>query len=105
MPRDPFARAMKSVLSLLGKDALLRGAPAGKVNVEHGVEVYEKNAEGESLFSRSVATFEKQYAPKRGDSLALLDGDGNVIETYRVEGLFADNGFNVRFVVLPTQIG
>jgi hypothetical protein len=99
--RDPFARATQSVLSLLGRDALLRGAPAGKVNVEHGVEVYEKNEDGESLFSRSVASFDKtRVVPKRGDTLELLDGEGNVVEKYRVEGLFSDNGFMVRHVVL-----
>lgn len=97
--RDPFARAIKSVLSILGRDALLRGAPAGNVNVEHGVEVYEKNHDGESLFSRSVATIEKQYAPKRGDALVLLNDDGSVFETYRVEGLFADTGYTMRHVV------
>lgn len=97
--RDPFARVTKSVLSLLGRDAFLRGMPAGKVNVEHGVEVYEKNDDGESLFSRSVATIDKVYAPKRGDSLQLQDADGNVVESYRVEGLYADNGYTVRHVV------
>lgn len=99
--RDPFARAMKSVLSMLGQDALLRGAPAGKVNIEHGVEVFEKNHDGESLFARSVATISKEYAPRRGDTLTMLDTDGNVTATYRVEGLFNDSGPNVRHIVLP----
>lgn len=99
--RDPFARAMKSVLSAIGKDALLRSTPAGKVNVEHGVDVYEKNSDGESLFQRSVATIEKQYAPKRGDTLEILDESAVVIETYRVEGVFMDNGHTVRHIVLP----
>jgi hypothetical protein len=97
--RDPFARAMKSVLSLLGRDALLRGAPAGKVNVEHGVEVYERNTDGEALFARSVATVLKEFAPRRGDILQILDDAGNVVETYRIEGLFADTGVTVRHVV------
>lgn len=99
--RDPFARATKSILSVIGKDALLRGAPASKVNIEHGVEVYEKHNDGESLFLRSVATFEKSAAPKRGDELVILDEDGNPAARWRVEGLFADNGYNVRYVVLP----
>lgn len=99
--RDPFARAMKSVLSTLGKDAFLRGMPAGKVNLEHGVEVYEKNSDGEAIFSRTIATFDKEYQPRRGDVLQMLDTDGNVTATYRVEGLFADNGFTVRHIVMP----
>lgn len=99
--RDPFARATQSILALMGKDALLRGAPAGKVNIEHGVEVYEKHNTGESLFSRSVATFDKVYAPKRGDTLEILDDAGGVTARYRVEGLFNDNGYTLRHVVLP----
>jgi hypothetical protein len=102
--RDPFARAMKSVLSTLGQDALLRGMPAGKVNIEHGVEVFEKNGDGEAMFARSVATIDKIYAPRRGDTLQILDTDGNETARYRVEGLFADNGFTVRHIVLPVAV-
>src|SRR5437763_16931489 len=97
--RDPFARAAKSVLSLLGQGAFLNGTPAGNVNVEHGVEVYEKNAEGESMFSRSVATIEKMRGPRRGDTLELVDADGNVTATYRVETMIGDTGYTVRHIV------
>lgn len=97
--RDPFARATKSALSVLGRGALLRGAPAGNVNIEHGVEVYEKNSDGESLFSRSVATIDKVYAPKRGDRLDMLNDGGYVVASYRIEGVFADNDYVVRHVV------
>lgn len=99
--RDPFARAAKTVLASIGKDGLLRGAPAGKVHVEQGVEVYERNHEGEAVFSRSIATFEKQYAPKRGDALDLLDDQGTVVASYKLDRVFEDNGFCVRHIVLP----
>lgn len=99
--RDPFARATQSILGLLGKDALLRGAPAGKVNLEHGVEVYEKHNEGESVFTRTVATIDKSFMPKRGDPLTILDELGAVVANYRIEGVYADNGYTVRHVVLP----
>lgn len=104
--RDPFARAMTSVRSLLGRDALLRGAPTiEKVNIEHGVEVYEKHNDGESLFTRSIATLAKSNVPKRGDELVMLDDQGNPTDRWRVEGQFADNGYNVRWVVLPLTLG
>lgn len=107
--RDPFAQAAKSVLALLGKDALLRGLQAGKVNVEHGVEVYERSHEGESMFTRSISSILKQYEPKRGDELVLLDSvDGSYSGTptarYRIDGVFADNGFVVRHVVTPMAL-
>lgn len=103
MTRDVFARATTSVLRRLGKDARLRGAPAGKVHVEHDVELYERASDGEALVRRSVATIEKQYAPKRGDVLELLDTEGAVIATYSVQGLHSDNGYAERRVVMPTE--
>lgn len=102
MLRDPFARATKGILRRLGKDALLRGAPAGRVNIEHGVEVYERNDMGESVFQRAVATIESQYAPKQGDVLELFEDDGTpILPKYRIERLYQDGGAFVRRVVLP----
>ena len=97
MARDPFARATKSILRHLGKDALLRGAPAGRVSIEHGVQVYE----GDAVFTRSVATIEKQYAPARGDALALFEDDGTaILPTYKIDAMHADDGYSRQFYVL-----
>lgn len=103
MARDPFARATKSILGRLGKDALLRGAPAGKVHIEHGVEVYERTDNGEAVLMRSVATIDKQYAPKHGDDLVMLDENGDPVAVYKVQALHQDNGYSVRRVVLPVN--
>lgn len=102
--RDILIRAQNRILSLTGEDALLRGVTAGKVNVQDGVEVYEKNGDGESLFLRSVATMQKALAPKRGDILVLLNPDATPRKAYRIEGLHSDNGFSVRHVVLPVVL-
>jgi len=100
--RDPFARATKSILGLLGKDAFLRGAPAGKVNIEHGVEVYEDTANGQAVLTRSVATIEKIYAPAAGDPLHLVDEEGAPIApNYKLGRLVQDNGFSARYVAIP----
>lgn len=104
MPRDPFARASQSVLRRLGKDALLRGAPAGRVHVEHNVEAYERHNDGEARVLRSVATVEKQYDPKHGDALVLLDDAGAPLEAYTVQGLFEDNGYTVRRIVMKAAL-
>lgn len=99
--RDPFARATTSILGRLGKDALLRGQPAGRVHIEHGVEIYERNAEGEAVFSRSVATIESVYNPKQGDTLALFEADGTpILPTYRLGQLHAETGYSRRHIVV-----
>jgi hypothetical protein len=101
--RDPFARATKSILAVLGKDALLRGAPAGKVNIEHGVELFERNGDGEAVFTRSVATIDATYSPKQGDTLARFTDDTYVvpIDSYKLGRLVQDTGFTRRYVAVP----
>lgn len=106
MARDPFARATKSILRRLGKDALLRGAPAGNVYIEHNVQVYERNNDGEAMMARSVAHIEKAYAPARDDQLVMLtsaDGShcGDPEAVYKVQALVSDDGYMMRRVVLP----
>ena len=99
--RDPFARATKSILGKLGKDAFLRGAPAGKVNIEHGVEVYERNGDGEAVFARSVATIGKEFAPKQGDTLVMLNESGvPTVPTYELGRLHADSGYTARYILI-----
>lgn len=100
--RDPFARATKSILGLLGKDAFLRGVPAGKVNIEHGVEVYEDTVNGQAVFPRSVATIEKTYTPAAGDILYQVDEEGApILPSYKLGRLVQDNGFSARYVAIP----
>lgn len=68
--------------------------------MEHNVEVYERDGQGSQVsVSRSVATIERQYAPKAGDALVLLDDTGTPSDAYKIERLVEDNGHTVRRVV------
>lgn len=94
-----MARASQRVLDKLGEDALLRGAPAGKVNVEREVELNAgmlKTAEDNYVLRYTVATIDAQYLPKVGDMLEHPDG------TFRLDRRVEDNGYNQRFIVVKT---
>lgn len=103
MARDPFARATQSVLRHTGKDALLRGEPAGKVDIEHGVEVYERHGDGEATFSRTVATIDTAYSPKSGDELVILDAASNPVQTYKLGRLVREDGYTKAHVAIPVS--
>lgn len=95
-----FVRATKRVLRRLGEDALLRGVPCGKVNVEHGVqfEGYDgdrASSRGDVALQRDVATIDNIYLPRIGDLLVHPDG------SYRLDALLEDNGQSRRFVLVP----
>jgi hypothetical protein len=96
--RDPFAPAAKSVLAALGKDALLRGVSAGKVNVEYGVDTYGDDG---AVVSRDIATILSTYAPKRGDLLELVGASGVVEKSFKLGELVKDTGYSKRYIVLP----
>lgn len=85
-----FKRAAKGILAALGEDALLRGAPAGKVNIENGVQVV---GDGDAIAERDVATIESIYSPRIGDTLVHPDG------TFKLDQLYQDNGATRRYVV------
>lgn len=95
-----FVRASKRVLGRLGEDALLRGAPCGKVNIEHGVQFEGFDGEraasrGDVTMQRDVATIHKDYNPRIGDVLQHPDG------VFRLDALVEDDGQTRRFVVAP----
>lgn len=95
-----FVRATKRVLRRLGEDALLRGVPCGKVNVEHGVQFEGYDGEraasrGDVAMQRDVATIDAAFLPRIGDPLVHPDGN------YRLDALLEDNGTSRRFVLAP----
>lgn len=101
MPLAVFQRATDRLLAHLGEPAILRGEivdPPRRVNVEHGVEL--TGVYGEITATRSVATINHVDAPAKGDTLDLLDKNGNVIERYKLDVLLASNGYSRRFVLL-----
>lgn len=94
-----FVRATKRVLSRVGEDALLRGVPCGKVNIEHGVQFdgYDGDraaSRGDVTLQRDVATILNEFSPRIGDVLEHPDG------SYRLDGLLEDNGTSRRYVVV-----
>lgn len=92
MAISAFQRMTKGVLALLGEDAFLRGTPAGKVNIEHSVQVTDEDG---LVYERSVATIDNQYAPAVGDLLTHPEG------TFKLDRRFADNGYSTRFILMP----
>lgn len=94
-----FARATARVLGRIGEDALLRGAPAGRVNLERNVMLSPGmlgTAEDNHVVSADVATIAATYAPATGDVLAHPDG------TFTLDRKIDSNGYAVRFIVVPS---
>lgn len=91
------ARAEERLLAKQGEEALLRGAPAGKVFIAHGVEM-SKGDPGRSddnhIVHVSICTILSQYASKTGDILVHPDG------TFRLDRLFKDSGYTRKHIVV-----
>lgn len=94
MALDLFKRMTKRVLSLLGEDSFLRANEPCRVALEHGVETYGIDTQGNQvMYLRTVATIDKDMTPKVGDSLTHPDG------AYVLDAIHADDGLSVDFVV------
>lgn len=103
-----FGRMTESVLTLLGEDALLRGAVPCKVNIEHGVQLVGMDAEraasrGDLVTNSDVATIAKRHDPKSGDIVAFVAGTGpHAGRSFRLETMIEDNGYSRRYIVIET---
>lgn len=98
MVEGVLARASRRVLGQYGKDALLRGAPAGKVALLRDVENAPgrlDDANDNHALSIQVAVIESRYEPKVRDVLVHPDG------TYRLDRKIEDTGYVRHFVVSP----
>ena len=94
MTLDIFKRMTKGVLSILGEGSFLRATVACKVAIEHGVETYGMDTQGNQVvYLRSVATIDKDLLPKVGDALTHPDG------TYVLDVLHEDDGHSMSFIV------
>ena len=89
-----FQRMTKGVLAVLGEDSLLRGTVACRVNIENGVQVIGNDEN--VIVEKDVATIDIVHNPKVGDIFTGPNG------TYRLDALFADNGYSRRFILLKT---
>lgn len=106
-----FGRMTESVLSLLGEDALLRGAVECKVNIEHGVQLIGMEAEraasrGDLVTNSDVATIAKRHDPKGGDTVSFpVDNGGpHAGRSFRLEAKVEDNGYSGRYIVIETTV-
>lgn len=106
-----FGRMTESVLSLLGEDALLRGAVPCKVNIEHDVQLTGMEGEraagrGDIYVNSDVATIAKRHNPKGGDTVAFVPaGTGpHAGRSFRLETMIEDNGYSRRYIVIETTV-
>lgn len=96
-----FAMMSKSLLSVLGQEALLHDAIDSRVNmpcrvnIEHGVQMV--GPDGMTVLERSVATIPVSVNPKVGHELTHPDGN------YRLDVETASNGYTKRFILLPME--
>lgn len=90
MSLDIFQRMSRSVLTLLGQDAVLRGSEPCKVNVEKGVQV----SIDDMIYERDVATISNDLNPVVGDSLDHPFGQ------YTLDRKLQSTGFNTRFILI-----
>ena len=87
-----FRAATAAALDILGGDSMLRGSVPCKVNIEHGVQL--AGLDENMVVDRDVATIDKQYNPRVGDSLTHPDGN------YTLDVKIEDKEAYARFVVL-----
>jgi len=92
-----FARASQRVLDHLGEDSFLRGAAAGKVNLEHNVNLSPGDpgrSDDNHVARYTIATIDIAFDPRVGDDLAHPDGN------YLLDRLVSDNNCNRRFIAV-----
>ena len=82
---------MTDALALLGEGAVLRGTEPCQVNIEHGVQL--AGFEHDMVVLKSVATIEKTYNPRVGDTLTHPDGN------YVLDAILIDTQAAIRFIL------
>lgn len=93
-----MARASKRVLVKYGQDALLRGAPAGKVAVIRDLELAPgrlDDANDNHAASILVGVIDSVHSPKVGDLLSHPEGD------FRLDRKIEDTGYVRHFILVP----
>lgn len=92
-----ISRAMKAGLAKVGEPSLLRGVPAGKVSIQHGVQIVIGNRSTEDdnfVGVFTVASIDSIYAPATGDLLEHPDGN------FYLDRLHHDNGAVQQFILV-----
>lgn len=96
--RPEIGFALRRGLKLKGEPALLRGAPAGHVHIARDVNVFAgigDVADDNPVVRFAIATFSSEFTPRAGDLLEHPDGD------YKLDRLYANNGYTTAFIVVP----
>ena len=99
------ARAALRVLSRMGQDALLRGAPAGKVHIARNVALFPgiiNTADDNPMVRYTVASIDQSLTPKVGNTLsigALVDGVFVPEANFVLDRLVQNNGYVSRWIV------
>ncbi len=78
----------------------MRASTACRVNIERNVEVM--GTEGPMTYLRTVATLQTSLAARKGNTLNLVDADGQPVpgESYVIDSPpFDDNGYTARYVL------
>lgn len=100
MPSAAAIRAGARTLARLGQASTLNGADCGSVHLEQGVTVLQ----GEVALLKTVATISHAYDPQL-DEVLVHDVASAIGEptTWKLDALWATNGVNDRFILLPIE--
>lgn len=106
-----FQRMSKSILAVLGEDALFSGTVRTKINVENGVEFVGTDGDraayrGDTTVDHDLATIGSEVQPREGETFQFIapgTWDAPLGKTYRLEKLVKDNGVNRSFVALEVD--
>lgn len=105
-----FERMAKSVLAVLGEDALFANSTQPcRINIEYGVQFIGTDAgssssqyRGEYTVARDVATVPESSSPREGMTFQFLDKTTGLPtgQRWRLEKFLDTNGYNKRYVVM-----
>lgn len=97
-----FQRMSKSILTVLGEDALFDGAvETERVNIENGVQMTGMDGDraeyrGDMIVDRDIATVLSHH--RQGDKFVQ-----NGVK-YRLENMVQNNGVNKRFIIMEIPV-
>lgn len=97
MTQGFIARAHERLLSIRGEEALLRGVSAGKIHLEHNVELSAGDparSDDNHVVRVTVASILPAYEPRVGDRLEHPDG------TFLLDRRVRDSKYLQRFIAV-----
>lgn len=107
-----FERMTRSVLAILGEDALFNGVTVTKINIEYDVQFAGIDGEaamyrGDISVAKDVATLSNEVLPQQGRTFQLFTpadkAAGAIAPTgqrYRLDKFVDKNGYSQRYIVM-----